>query len=61
MLIAVTAVLAYASYRRHAAAARAKSQAALNILLIEAYDLSNEEQKAAPEDGSSQDQGPLAS
>ena len=35
-----TALLAVASYRRHSRAAKARSLAALNILLAEAYELS---------------------
>jgi len=35
-----TALLAFASYRRHSRAAKARSMAALNILLAEAYELS---------------------
>jgi len=35
-----TTLLAFASYRRHSRAAKARSMAALNILLAEAYELS---------------------
>ena len=61
ILTAVTAVLAYASYRRHSAAARARSQAALNILLTEAYDLAEGKQEPTIETGSGDDSGPVAS
>jgi hypothetical protein len=46
VLTVVTAGLAFASYRRHARAARARSRAALNILLSEAYELTAAEETA---------------
>ena len=44
-----TLLLAFASYRRHTRAAKARSMAALNILLAEAYELSGDADRV-PED-----------
>jgi len=44
-----TLLLAFASYRRHMRAAKARSMAALNILLAEAYELSGDADRT-PED-----------
>ncbi len=46
VLILGTALLAYASYRRHSRAARARSNAALSALLTEAYELEHGVQAA---------------
>jgi Tfp pilus assembly protein PilV len=59
LLVIVTGGLAFASYRRHTRAAQARSRAALNVLLAEAYELS----EAKPEvdrDGTELDPEPPA-
>ena len=50
VLVLVVALLAYASYRRHSRAAKARSRAALNLLLAEAYQISEGRLALQPED-----------
>jgi hypothetical protein len=58
ILFVVTGVLAYASYRRHSRAARARSQAALSMLLAEAYDLGEGKQSVSTDDEPGEDTSP---
>ncbi|MEI6362935.1 MAG: hypothetical protein WCP95_12465 [Actinomycetes bacterium] len=44
VLVVVTSGMAFASYRKHTRAAQARSRAALNVLLAEAYDLTAQEE-----------------
>jgi Tfp pilus assembly protein PilV len=58
-LVIVTGGLAFASYRRHTRAAKARSRAALNVLLAEAYELAEADTRVE-RDGAELDPEPPA-